>query len=214
MARTLLEILPLVLAAALSPTSLVMVITILGGKGDSRRNSLLFVTGGAIFLVLFGLAVMVIFNHVVIPIDYKGRLSFWIDIVLGGAIILLVFRSLFGREKQDWKEKAGNRPYLVVGFLMMLINSSTEVPFMAACKIITEARLPLWDAAILFSLQVIITMSLLSFPVALSYAAPRRSAAVLDRFGALITRYGNLLVKAIFLLVGAYLIWRGVRALA
>ncbi|MHB1382071.1 MAG: GAP family protein [Thermoleophilia bacterium] len=214
MARTLLEILPLVLAAALSPTSLVMVITILGGKGDARRNSLLFVTGGAIFLVLFGLAVMLVFNHVVIPIDYKGRLSFWIDIVLGAAIILLVFRSFFGKEKQDRKDKAGNRPYLVVGFLMMLINSSTEVPFMAACKIITEARLPLWDAAILFSLQVIITMSLLSFPVALSYVAPRRSAAVLDRFGALITRYGNLLVKVIFLLVGAYLIWRGVRALA
>ncbi|MHB1003797.1 MAG: hypothetical protein ACYC1B_08245, partial [Thermoleophilia bacterium] len=69
---TLLEILPLVLAAALSPTSLVMVITILGGKGDARRNSLLFVTGGAIFLVLFGLAVMLVFNHVVIRLTIRG----------------------------------------------------------------------------------------------------------------------------------------------
>ncbi|RJQ46373.1 MAG: hypothetical protein C4534_02785 [Gaiellales bacterium] len=214
MRAALLEILPLALAASLSPTALGFEITILSGKGNGRRNSLLFVLGAALFLVVLGLLVMLVFRHTVIPSDHHRKLSAWIDIVLGFSIILLVARSFLPRKK---KKKSGGssrrRPYLIVGFLFMAINTSTIIPFVAASKTIADARLPLLGAATLFAALVLMTVWMIAFPVVFSYAAPRSSGRALERMGAFMERHGSQLVRVFFLAAGVYLAVKGISGL-
>jgi cytochrome c biogenesis protein CcdA len=214
MERTLLQILPLALAASLSPTGLLFVTAILGGKGNARKNALLFVIGGTLFLVVLGLVIMSVFNHTVVPSEHHKRLSALIDIIFGVLIILIVWSSLvFKRTRKATKKKTRNRPYIIVGFLFMMINTSTNIPFAAASKIIADSGLPVQEIAVLFTLLVVITISMFAFPVIYSYVAPERSEVILGRARSLMQRYGALLTRAFFLVVGAYLIGKGIHSL-
>jgi len=51
MERTLLEILPLAVAATISPSGLLFVTIILSGKENPRRHALLFLLGAVTFLI-------------------------------------------------------------------------------------------------------------------------------------------------------------------
>jgi threonine/homoserine/homoserine lactone efflux protein len=214
MERTLLEILPLALAAALSPTGLLFVTAIIGGKGNARRNALLFVVGGIIFLAVLGLVIMLVFNHTVVPSDHHKKLSAWIDIIFGALIILVVWSSLFiKRKKKATKVKKRQRPYVIVGFFFMMINTSTNIPFAAASKTIADSGLPPPENAVLFIVLVLITISMFAFPVVFSYVAPEKSEVVLGKARTFMQRYGAQLTRAFFIVVGIYLVVKGIHGL-
>lgn len=215
MNKILLEIAPLALAASLSPAGLLVEAAILSGKGNARKNSLLFVVGGAGFLVMLGLAVMLVFNHTVAPSDHHRKLSAWIDLALGVLIILVVLESLLFKRKRKpgGRKTRRQRPFIIVGFLLMLINASTDIPFAAASKIIADGRLPLGEAAAVFAMLVLVTMWMLIFPVAFSFAAPRRAEVVIGKARTYIERHGTQLARVFFLVVGCYLIFKGYRSL-
>lgn len=215
MKQTLAEILPLALAASLNPTAVLVESAIISGREQGRRDSLLFVIGGTCFLVALGLLVMFFFNHTVLPSDHYRRLSAWIDIILGLLIALVVLRSLAGGRKKEsrWARTGRRRPYLIVGFIFMAVNTSTNIPFVAASKAIADNQLPWEEAAVLFVLLVLVTISLMTFPVAFSYAAPQQAERVMLRLNAFFSRYGNRLVQGFFLLVAVYLVWKGLRDL-
>ncbi|MEK7816705.1 MAG: hypothetical protein AAB281_00455, partial [Actinomycetota bacterium] len=65
MGTTLLEILPLAAAAAVSPTGLLFVMMILSGSEGAERKATRFVAGAALFLLALGMIVTLAWTPVI-----------------------------------------------------------------------------------------------------------------------------------------------------
>ncbi|KNZ40310.1 GAP family protein [Acetobacterium bakii] len=211
MDHTFFEILPLAIGAAFSPTGLLFVMMILSGKENSKKGALGFVLGGTLLLTLVGLFLFFTAQPVMNATRHPNLTSSIIDIGLGILILLIVALSFFFKKKP--KIKAPNnkkRPYPIIGFFYMSINLSTLIPFIAAVKIISVNKLALWDNFAIFLVTVVITMSMIAFPVVISYAMPQESKKILDPMNAFIVKNGAKLGDVFFALVAVYLICHGV----
>jgi threonine/homoserine/homoserine lactone efflux protein len=210
MGKTFLEVLPLALAATISPTGLLFVMMILGGKEKPKPKSLQFVTGSALFLFLLGLLVFFTFKPAINATVSPSQTSAILDIVFGTLIVLFITHSVFVKKKdKPEKTKKHNRPYLLLGFLYMLVNVSTLIPFIAAVKIIATNKLaPLDDLGILVFV-VVVSVLLVAFPVIISYTMPNKSKRILDPTNRFFSKYGAKIANVYFLLIAVYLILKG-----
>ena len=211
MQKTLIEILPLALAAAMSPSGLLLVFTILSGKKDPKRGSLAFVLGSMLFLIVLGLLVMLTFNPAVKQANHPEKISAIIDIVLGSLILVVTGRSLLVKKKEKKASgKSRKRPYFVIGFFYMVVNTSTLIPFIAASKIIAENSLGPGGSVIAFVYLLVITMSLISLPVIMTFLLPAQSEKILGPLKSFMSRHGARIAQVFFLVIAVYLIARGV----
>lgn len=211
MERTFLEILPLAIGAAISPTGLLFVMMILSGKGNSKKSALGFVLGGTLFLAILGLFIFFTAKPVVNSTDHPNVTSSIIDIVLGILILGIVVKSVFFKKKpknDDSKKK--KRPYSIMGFLYMFINISTLIPFIAAVKIISMNKLAPWDGLAILLVTILITMSMIAFPVAITYALPHESQKILDPVNRFMAKNGSKISNVYFGLMALYLIYHGI----
>ncbi len=213
MVRTLTQILPLAAVATISPTGLLFVTMILSGKGNARRNALLFLIGGAGFLMLLGGVILFVFKPAAEAAGQPGKASAVVDILMGAVIVVIVARSLMSGKKHKKKRERLHIPYLPLGFVYMITNASTLIPFMAASKVLAEDGLSSWENLILFALVLVIAMLLIAFPVIVSYAAPRKSRRILDPVEAFMASQGTRVAQVCFLAIGVYLIIKGARGL-
>ena len=219
MGRSLAEILPLALAATVSPGGLLFVMMILSGKGNARRNSLMFLLGGSFFLIVLGTVVTATYKPAVSSAGNPGRLAGVIDIVLALLIAVIIIRSMLtGKSpKQPQEENPGprrQRPYPVLGFVFMLINISTLIPFIAAVKLLADDRLGVIENMPMFAILVAVTMFMIAFPVIISYLVPDRSQKVLGPVESFMSRHGQQIAHAYFLAIAAYLAVKGLITLS
>lgn len=215
MERTFFEILPLAIAATFSPSGLLFVTMILSGKEKPARHALLFLLGSVIFLTILGMFILLTFKSAVSSSNHPDSLSGAIDIILGFLTILIIGRSFISKGKK--KSEGGDshkrkRPFVVMGFLYMAINASSLVPYIAASKIIADAGLG-WDSLPLLLALILITMLMISFPVAVTILMPAKSERVMTPVKAFMSKHGSQIARAYFLLVGLYLIYHGIRGI-
>jgi hypothetical protein len=211
MEKTLLEILPLAIAATFSPSGLLFVTMILSGKDRPVKNSVVFLSGAILFLIALGSFIMVAYNSAVTSKGHPGTFAGAIDILLGLLIIVVIGRSLIFKKKEKTVEKKqGRRPYLIMGFLFMLINASSLIPFIAASKIIAENDIGFVNALIAFIALILITMFMVSFPVLVILLMPGRSEKVMVPVKSFISRHGTQVAQAYYFLIALYLIYKGV----
>lgn len=214
MISTLLQILPLAVGATFSPSGLLLVIGILSGKDRPRRRALAFTAGSALFLLALGLALLLILKPAIHAAPHSHRVSAVIDLVLGGFIILTVaYSALFRRGEKPQKERKRRVPYGLLGFSFMLVNTSTLVLYVAACKVIIDSGHGLFRSLILLVILIAITMLLIALPVATAFIFPRGSDRILAPVSKLMSRYGSRVARIYFLAMGVYLIIRGVTLL-
>jgi cytochrome c biogenesis protein CcdA len=212
--RTIIEILPLALAASISPSGLLLVMAILSGKEDPKRKALEFVLGATVFMVALGLVILLSFNPAISQAKQPGRASALIDIGLGVLIVLVVAHSVFFKKKaKQEKQKKHKRPFFVIGFLFMIVNTSTLIPFIAACKIIADNKLRLAGALISFLFLLAITMSLIALPVVITYLMPRSAEKLLAPLKSFMSKHGTVIAQAFFFAIAIYLIVHGALAL-
>jgi len=213
MEKTFLEVLPLAIGAMISPTGLLFVMMLLSGKGNAKKNGLEFVLGSTLFLIGLGLLIFFTAKPVVNSTAHPDVSASIIDIVLGGLIILIVIKSVFFKKKDKKKNKTGNKPYFIEGFLYMFVNISTLIPFIAAIKIISLNKLaPLNDISIVL-MVIIITMFMVAFPVIISYLMPKESEKILGPINAFMSKNGAKIANVYFLFMALYLIYHGVSRL-
>lgn len=101
MEKTLLEILPLAIAATFSPSGLLLVTMILSGKDRPVKNSVVFLSDAVLFLISLGSFIMVAYNSAVTSKSRPGSLAGAIDILLGLLIIVVIGRSVIFRKKRE-----------------------------------------------------------------------------------------------------------------
>jgi len=211
MEKTFLEILPLAIAATFSPSGLLFITMILSGKEKAQRHALLFLLGAVIFLLILGMVVMETYKSAIGDAAHPGDSSGIIDILFGTMIILIITRSLIKKDKpQAEPKKQKKRPFVVMGFLYMIINVSTLIPFIAACKIISENQLGFADSLPLFLFLIAVTMLMISFPVIVTLTMPLKSEKVMGPVKSFMSKHGPRIAQVYFLAIGVYLIAHGV----
>ncbi|MBK5226350.1 MAG: GAP family protein [Thermoleophilia bacterium] len=112
MEKTLLEILPLAIAATFSPSGLLLVTMILSGKDRPVKNSVVFLSGAVLFLISLGSFIMVAYNSAVTSKSRPGSFAGAIDILLGLLIIVVIGRSVIFRKKEKKVEKNRRRNHV------------------------------------------------------------------------------------------------------
>lgn len=211
MERTFLEILPLAIGAAISPTGLLFVMMILSGKDNSKKSALGFVLGGTLFLVILGLFIFFTAKPVVNSTNHPNVTSSIIDILLGVLILGIVVKPVFFKKKPKTDApKKKKKPYPIMGFLYMFINISTLIPFIAAVKIISMNKLAPWDGVFILLATILITMSMIAFPVIISYAMPKESQKILGPVNGFMSKNGAKISNVYFTLMACYLVYHGV----
>lgn len=211
MERTFLAILPLAIGAAISPTGLLFVMMILSGKDNSKKSALGFVLGSTLFLTILGLFIFFTAKPVVNSTNHPSLTSSIIDIVLGMLILAIVVKSVFFKKKpKPDAPKKKKKPYPVMGFLYMFINVSTLIPFIAAIKIIAMNKLAPWDGIAILLVTILIAMSMIAFPVVISYAMPKESQKILGPVNQFMAKNGSKISNVYFALMAVYLLYHGV----
>lgn len=214
MQRTFLEILPLALAATFSPSGLLFVTMILSGRNSPKKHAIQFLLGACLFLIALGSILLVTFKPAIEAASQPDRRSGYIDIAFGVLIIIFIGQGLiFGKKKKPEKKKKHKQPFIIMGFGFMIINTSTLIPFIAACKIISDGGLAVVDDVALMAFLIATTMLMISFPAIISILMPKKSDVVMGPVKSFMSKHGSVIAKGYFILIAFYLIYHGIREL-
>jgi threonine/homoserine/homoserine lactone efflux protein len=216
----LLEVLPLALGAAVSPTVLIVAVLLLASPSSPRLRATLFLLGAALVLVVLGLVGLTLFSTVTPGGDHRTAWA-WIDTIAGVVLVLVALRLLLVKRRTAHEERAQggddaaskHRPVWVsfpLGIVMMLTNTSTLALYVPILKDLSRADAG--TATTLATLAIVDVIILLPalLPLALTVVAPGPAGRVLGEVRKVATRYARPLSGAIFLVLGVYLAWRGI----
>lgn len=196
------------LGAAVSPVAIMILLAVMVKK-DAKRNSLLFIAGYTLVLVVVGLAAMFLFGAVT---HKPGTSDAVIDIVLGALCLAFIPLSL-KRKPKPQKEDGGMNPLgaVALGAGAMLVNTSTWVFYLGGVHAITQAKnIGTADTAIAFIILIFMTLLTLTIPVGILLVFPVKSQKFLDALGEWLARHRKTITVALLLIFAVYLIWKGI----
>jgi len=135
-----------------------------------------------------------------------------IDIILGILLLYASARSLLkkGESKTFDLSTMGTTAIASTGAFFGVGNISSSLPALAASKDIGVAVISPIDKAIAFVITMLIALCWSWAPLALYIASPKNFDRYLDPVTRWLRKYGGQLIAAVFLLVGVYLLVRGI----
>lgn len=216
MLHLLLVLVPLGLAAAVSPvmaTEQAVVLT--GPKGP--RSALLYAAGTASVLVVVVGAVQVVGRSLTLPT--APHLDASLDLLIGGllvavAAVLRLRRPGDRGEDRRLHDQISPARAFTFGVVSMATNLTTLALVVPAAKEIAASAVAAWEALVAASVLVALACLPAWGPVALDAAAPQTAGRLLDRLAHLLRRHGRLLAALLIGAVGVCLLTRGVLRLA
>lgn len=216
MLHLLLVLVPLGLAASVSPVMLTEQTVLLAVPGG-RRAGLLYAAGAATVLVLLVAAVLVMGRSLSLPT--APHLDATLDLVVGGALVALALAvHLFpARERQPARRgtrQLGPAAALGFGVFSMGTNVTTLALVVPAAKEIAAASVPTWGRLLASALLVALACLPAWGPVLLVAAAPTAAGRFLGRVEDLLHRRGRLIAVLLVGGAGVFLVGRGVIRLA
>lgn len=213
MLATLLLILPFAAASAVSPVMLTEQTYLLArGRKAAKRYAL-----GAFLTVFVFIALATLFGRV-ISLPTEPTLSASLDVglgallvVLGGALYLIELRSGGGsRRKQEKQRSVSDRRAFAFGIFSMATNLTTLALVLPAAKIIADAGLDYPERLVLEILLALIAAVPAWLPLALTRVSPGRARHALDWIDQTIERHGKKLVAVSLLVLGGFLLLKGI----
>ena len=221
MGNLLASMIPLALAAAISPTMLTAVVLVLSSKDRPRRRALFFLAGAVITLILIGVAALSISGAAVSQkSDGKSPISAGIDIILGLLLLFMGFRNLVrsresnkdsdkGGKFQKFFQGGGAGSNFFLGVIFTVTDFTSLVFYFVAAKQARDSGLGfIADVAAMTIVGIAIILPIL-VPLAITIIAPDISGRLTDSLNQWIKKYGKYIGPAIALLFGVYLIDKG-----
>jgi threonine/homoserine/homoserine lactone efflux protein len=208
----LVVLVPLGLAAAVSPVMLTEQTVLLAGPGG-RRDSLLYATGTAAVLAIVVGGILLVGQTLSLP--KAPHLSAALDLGLGCVLLALALVLLLRRPREHdshrrSKERVGPAAALAFGVFSMVTNVTTLAFVIPGAKEIAGSHVHAWEGLIAAVLLVALACLPAWGPVAFASAAPDTATDVLDRLEQLIRRHGRLLAVLLIGAAGAFLVIHGI----
>ncbi len=218
----IIQIIPYALGAAVSPVVLTGVILIFSLTKKPKLPLFAFYLGSVTLLLLVVVFGILIGLGVVSTGSNTHATKMSIDLVIGAIIIILGFRSFIIRDQDNEggifkymkpSEDAGTlsifSKFYLVGFLLFLFNSSTDVLVLAAGKEMGLAYTGPLAVVAATIILTIITLLVVEIPIALYLIMPDRFQETLKPLNEWIAKNGHYISGLILLILGGYLLIKG-----
>lgn len=204
-------VVPIGLSAAVSPVVLSEQAAVVGGP-RGRRTGLLFTLGTVVVLVLVAVGGWFLGQSLQLPalpdLDARADVAFGVVLLLL-AVVLAAYRP---RHREAGPRPRGPMsPAVALGFgvFSMATNFTTLPLVLVAVKDVTAADQSGAGSAFALGLLVVLASAPAWLPLLLA-AVPGRGLAVLTALSDVVSRHGRQVASALLLLVGAWLVVRGV----
>lgn len=221
----LLEIIPIALVAAISPTSFALVIVSLSLSKRPKTSGTGFLMGSSLVILVAALLGMAAAESAFLLTRAEpGPLKIWIDVLLG--IIVLYYGLKILLKKNAWFEEKElelplnnksatseffNSLFLAMG-LFALNFITTALVFLGGSKI-AAAGLGWLGTIISLVVLMAITLSMVALPVLIYFLAPQKADNILSKLNKWIKKNGHYLTAILVIILGLYFIYNGLQGL-
>ena len=212
MEHLLVVLVPLGLAAGVSPVMLTEQTVLLARPGGTRTG---FAYAAGTATVLMGVVGVVLFAGYSLALPSAPRLDASLDLLTGGAMLALAAAVRLWRPHQHHERRRHPQGRLTpptafaFGLFSMATNLTTLALVVAAAKEIAAEGLPVWDSLPVAALLVALACLPAWAPVVLNATAPVTAHRLLDRLQRAIHRHGRVLVIWLITAAGVFLVARG-----
>jgi energy-converting hydrogenase Eha subunit B len=221
----LLEIIPLALVAAISPTSFALVIVLLSLSKRPKTSGTGFLLGS--FLVILAAAFLGILaaeGAFLLSRAEPTPLKSVIDLLLGIIVLFYGFKILL--MKNAWFEekeielptsnKSPTSEFLSSMFLAMGLFAlnfiTTALVFLGGSKI-AAADLGWLGTLISLLVLIAISLSMVAIPVLIYFLTPQKADKILYKLNKWIKKNGHYLTAILVIIIGLYFIYNGLNGL-
>ena len=216
----MLQVLPLALGAAVSPTVLMIELLILSGARSPKARAWAFVLGVVVVLLAAVLLFLTVLSQA--PDANGGSpAASWrvVDGVAAALLAALGVRNLTPKKTPGEKHEsrvasklatAGLPFYLGIGSVTMLTNFSTLILLAPACHEITKSTEPVEVKAIATLVLVVIVLIPLVAPVLSMTLLGHRSDAVLASLNRAVSTHSRQINAGICFVLAALLAWKAI----
>jgi threonine/homoserine/homoserine lactone efflux protein len=200
------------LAASVSPVSIMVMISLMLTKSPVR-NALAFLAGFTLVLVAMGVLSVFVFHAG--TAHKTGTVDGWIDIGFGVLCLAVIPFSILRKEKPE-QEKQSAKPFtarksFVVGLGTMMVNASTIVIYLSATHLIAAAKLSAAQDVIALVVLTLVTLVTVIIPILIYAIFPGKAEKVLNALKGWLARHRKVIGVTILLIIGAYLLVKGIR---
>lgn len=219
MGTALIELLPLIIGAALLPLWVVMSLLLLRGAGGMRKATA-FAAGAMAVRVLQGILFGYVFSTGAGD-DGSKVLASTLLLVVG--IVLLITAVRQWRKEVDpdappppWMATLGTASSLKafgIGALMMMIAVKQWVFTLATIAVLDDAQMGPARSALAYLFFVLAAHALVLLPIVISALAPQRSAAILDGMRGWLERHNRMITLCVSSIFGTWFAWKGTMGL-
>jgi hypothetical protein len=218
----LVDLLPVIVGAAVLPVWIIMTLFLLRGPGGARAAGA-FAAGAMLVRVAQG----VLFGYVFAAAEEasdgsaKGLISSTLLVVI--AVLMLVTAVKYWRKEEDpdapppkWMATL-NRVSVTgafgMGALLMLLAIKQWVFTLSAIAIIEEAALGQAGSVLVYLFFVVAAQSLLLTPIVVYALAPARAGRLLDATQSWLERNNRVIMIVVSTVFGLWFLWQGISGL-
>lgn len=207
------QIVPLALAAAISPVLFLLQLNTLTGERPLARGSA--VTAGAALVLIIGSSLGVALGGT--GFSERETLQAVISLGFGLLLLLVALRALLKppepKEPDPNPKPPSPRRSFVAGMGGMASNVTTFALYIPALALIGASDLPLGQRGLAAVIILLLTLSIVWVPLALAAFVPGASTNYLPRFGAWMNRNDRWIQVALGTGFGTFLAVKGIRGL-
>lgn len=219
------SVLPLAVAKMVAPTIVPIPIALLTGR-HGRAKSAVFTLGWFLGPIVMGNVVLLLVAAFALSGEAASTIAYVLMLGLGLLCLLLTLQAWrlsasllpIGRASAGpaWSENI-NRFSIGQSFLIGALLSSSGFKgialLLSTLAVVAEARLDIPQAEIALLIFAAIGSLLIGTPVAIAVSFPRRADAVLDGLRAWLDAHGQAVVLGTLLVLGAWLVGKGLAGL-
>jgi len=198
----------LALAGSIYPLAALIVIGFLTRPGG-RRPALVFLGGAAVAVTAVALVELWLLATLDLTENRSRAPSGWLFVGLGLALVVIAVVLIRRRGNAD-KPTAPREPGLLAAFLLGAVMYLPGPMYIAAVKTVADAGAGAALTAAGVVVCVVSVLVLTEGPIVFQFVAPHRSERALAAYGTFVSKHGRDALLAAALLVGGYLISRGI----
>ena len=213
------KVLPLAIGAAISPTILVVVLLVLGGKAHPRARGAAYTAGVVAVLAVLTAVSLTLLRHSVTNRGSSSSFYAWIDLGFGVLLALLGFRALVHTPKPKSPRVESTDPrahlgrFFGIGVAMMLTNFSTIVLYVPAMKDVAIASVGFAAKAATVAIVLAFAAAPAWVPVVWDTVAPTTAGRALGGLNSFLARHQKTVSVTVCFVFAVYLVVKGAAAL-
>lgn len=214
MFATLIKIIPLDLAATLSPGILALTLILLGNKNYPKIRTLSLLVGTLI------VAAAIIFAGLFLADATPAAtgptlISTIIDLILGLVFVYFGLKQIRSKDRKlnEHESAQGYQilRWLVIGILISATNFDAVLLSLAAAKEVGDAAIDSISKIILMTINALFFVAPTALPLILYLIFPRFAAKSLGKLNAVVFKYSRYILMIMFLIFGLYFLCRGIK---